>query len=32
MWRGVDEVEIGGGVEMGRSSKGREWCGEGQIK
>ena len=29
VWREVDEVGGGDGVERGRSSKGRGWCGEG---
>ena len=32
MWRGVDQVRVGDGVERGRSSKGRGWCGEGRIQ
>ena len=30
VWRGADQ--LGDGVERGRSSKGRGWCGEGHIR
>jgi len=32
VWRGVDQVMVEDDVERGRSSKGRGWCGEGQMK
>ena len=32
VWIGTDEVGGGNGVERGRSSRERGWCGEGQIK
>ena len=32
VWRGVDQVRVGDGVERCRSSNGRGWCGEGHIK
>mgnify|MGYP007091395050 CR=1 FL=1 len=31
-WKGADQVRVDDHVERGRSSKGRGWCGEGQIK
>ena len=30
VWRGVDQVRVGDGVEKVRSSKGKGWCGEGR--